>query len=252
LTNSSITNQSDYLVKRLINSPNENIFNYVKFRAIKDSLPNSELYILDLGCGTKIAKQYLNKLDLKFKYLGVDYETALDPDIIADLRSPEQISKLLPWTPNVITLLDVLEHLDGKELDILETLNCCNNILDENGLLIITVPQMYRLDKFKLKHLKYKEHKVRLKQKEWLKLIEKYFYVEEIKPIGYISVLPYLTMLYTGFNNDKLSGKIFRHLREITLEKEWIRKLDWLLSKNAPSFLRGWSNDVLFVCKPKK
>jgi len=247
--------QSPYLVSRLLTRTQETLFDFVKFRAIREVLPEPDgapIRIADFGCGPQVAARRLNALGVDFDYCGVDYESDFRPDVVGDLRVPERLAEELPWTPDVITLLDVLEHLDGCEADIRAVLRCCHELLRRNrGLLVITVPQMYRLDKLKLSHLHYAEHKVRMTQGEWRGLIEEYFEVEAVSAVGFLSVIPYLTMLSRRFRPDNWLGRAFRHLRETTMEKKWIHGLDWWLSRHAPKFTKEWSNDILFAARPR-
>lgn len=246
--------QSPYLVSRLLSRTQETLFDYVKFRAIREVLPKKteSLRLADFGCGPHTAARRLCSLHVAFEYCGVDYESDFAPDVVGDLRSPEQLADQLPWAPDVIMLLDVLEHLDGQQSDIRAVLRCCRELLKaQGGQLVITVPQMYRLDKLKLSHLHYPEHKVRLTQAEWRSLIEEHFQIEEIRPVGFLSVLPYLPMLSSRYQPDNWLGKTFRYLRENAFEQPWIHKLDWWLSCHSPQWSKEWSNDILFAARPR-
>ena len=245
---------SPYLVQRYRSQNDENLFNHVKFHLITDALrqhaPASPA-LLDLGCADQLARRYLTRLGNSFRYCGVDYEVAFEPDIVGDLRDPEHIAPRLPWAPDVILLLDVLEHLDGRESDILQVLQTCRSILPPGGLVLVTVPQMYRLDRFKLPHLHYEEHKVRLRQEEWLELLSCELEVFETRGVGFLSVLPHLVMFSRRYRDDNVLGRLFRHLRGKTLERSALRRIDLWLSRacgSRPS-LRQWANDVLFVCR---
>lgn len=251
---STQTVHSPYLVDRLLTGKDENLFNYVKFRLIAQALREAGIMqprILDLGCADKIALRYLTKLGVEFDYCGVDYESPFSPDILADIRKAEQIVPKLPWQPNVIFLLDVLEHLDGLETDILQVLEACCAILPPNGLVVVTIPQMYRLDRFKFKHLHYKEHKIRLRQKEWYNLLSCALKVCKSQGVGFISVIPYLVMFHPRYEKTPALMHLFKQLREKTLEQPFLRVLDWHLSRllGRLPFFRQWTNDVLFVCR---
>ncbi len=248
---------SSYLVERLLSKQDENLFNHVKFRLIAKALEEanlSEPRILDLGCADKVALRYLSDLNLDFQYCGVDYENPFSPDILADIRKSDQIVKQLPWQPNVIFLLDVLEHLDGLEVDVVQVLQSCCAILPPGGLVVVTLPQMYRLDRFKFKHLHYPEHKIRLRQQEWYSLLSSELKVCKRQGVGFISVIPYLVMFSRRYEQTPFLMRLFKQLREKTLEKPFLRTLDWHLSRIFGRFapLRQWSNDVLFVCQVPK
>lgn len=245
---------SPYLVDRLLTRGDENIFNHVKFRLVAKVLRErgpSRPKVLDLGCGNRLAQRYLTRLGVDMNYFGVDYEAMLGPDLVSDLRAPDAIAERLPWRPNVILLLDVLEHLDGREKDIRGVLAAASHLLPPGGLVVVTLPQLYRLDRFKLPHLHYPEHKVRLRQDEWAALLGEQLRVEHAHGLGYISMLPYLLMAHRGYRDDNNLGRAFRFLRERAIEGDGLRRLDLALTLRlgaAPS-LRMWSNDVLFVCR---
>jgi hypothetical protein len=251
---STRTVHSSYLVDRLLLSKDENLFNHVKFRLIAKALQEANIThprILDLGCADKIALRYLSDLGVDFQYCGVDYESPFSPDVLADIRESAQIISKLPWQPNVIFLLDVLEHLDGLEIDILQILQTCCTILPPGGLVVVTIPQMYRLDRFKFKHLHYKEHKIRLRQEEWYNLLSYDLKVHKSHGVGFISVLPYLVMFHPRYEQIPFLTGLFKQLREKTLEQPFLRVLDWHLSRllGGLPFFRKWTNDVLFVCE---
>ncbi|MBW4541238.1 MAG: class I SAM-dependent methyltransferase [Myxacorys chilensis ATA2-1-KO14] len=251
---STRTAHSSYLVDRLLSAKDENLFNYVKFRLIAKALQEANIEhprILDLGCADKIALRYLSNLGVDFQYCGVDYESPFSPDILADIRESNQIISKLPWQPNVIFLLDVLEHLDGLEIDILQILEACCSILPPGGLVVVTIPQMYRLDRFKFKHLHYKEHKIRLRQDEWYNLLSCELKVRKSHGVGLISVIPYLVMFHRRYEKIPFLMRLFKQLREKTLEQPFLRVLDWHLSRllGGLPFFRQWTNDVLFVCE---
>jgi SAM-dependent methyltransferase len=254
LTTAQEVVHSPYLVKRLLSGNDENLFNYVKFRLLANALAESDFVtprILDLGCADKIAFRYLSNLGVDFEYCGVDYESPFTPDILADIRDPNQILPKLPWQPDVIMILDVLEHLEGQEADISQVLHSCYQLLAPGGMLLVTIPQMYRLDRFKFDHLYYEEHKIRLRQEEWYALLNQEFEVMRTQGLGFISVLPYLVMFSRQYSNQNWLGQTFRQLRGKTLEQPWLRSLDWQLSRNLGHhpWLNQWTNDVLFVCR---
>lgn len=245
---------SPYLLERLLSSQDENLFNYVKFRLIAKVLREANIAhprILDLGCANQIALRYLSNLGVEFEYCGVDYESPFSPHILADIRESEQIVPKLPWPPNVILLLDVLEHLDGLETDILQVLQVCCSLLPLGGLVLVTIPQMYRLDRFKFKHLHYKEHKSRLRQNEWYNLLNCELKVHKSLGVGFISVIPYLLMFSSRYEQTPFLMRLFKQLREKTLEQPFLRVLDWHLSRlfGGLPLCRQWTNDVLFVCE---
>jgi hypothetical protein len=118
--------------------------------------------VLDLGCADRAALRGLRRHGVAVEYCGVDYEAAFGPDVVGDVRDGGRLSRAVPWPADVILLLDVLEHLPGREPDIRRALAGCVALLAPDGVVLAAVPQMYRLDRLKLPHLRYPEHPVRL------------------------------------------------------------------------------------------
>ena len=245
---------SDYLVERYLGRGDENMFNHVKFRLVADALQESgldELRILDLGCADRLAERYLSELGVEFEYCGVDYESPFGPDICEDIRRADAIRAKLPWQPNVILLLDVLEHLEGQQADIVEVLQACQSILGSGGIVVVTVPQMYRLDRFQFGHLHYPEHKIRLRQRQWRDLLASELGIRRTQGVGFLSVLPYLLMLSPRYEQQPRLMRAFKRLRERTIERTALRRLDWHATRllgGAPG-LRQVTNDILFICE---
>jgi len=254
MTMSSNDLHSAYLVERIRARDDENIFNYVKFRVVAAALRElrrPRLRVADMGCADQVARRYLERLGVDMDYVGLDYEASLQPGLVADLRVPEGIEARLPWRPDVILLLDVLEHLDGREADIRRLLAFCARILPPTGVVLASLPQLYRLDRFKLPHLHYAEHKIRLHQEEWRALLAEHLRVERAHGVGYISTLPYFVMWHPGYRDDNHLGRVFRFLRERALDGAVLRRLDHAISARVGGVpgIRSWSNDVLFVCR---
>jgi SAM-dependent methyltransferase len=246
--------QSEYLANRLLNF-SENLYSFVKFNCVAELLRGVDKpRVLDLGCASKEGEKYFNKFSLSCAYFGVDYEGVLHPDAVCDIRYIDQNQSILPWRPDVVLLLDVLEHLEGREDDILQTLAATAAVLAERGSVVIVVPQMYRLDRFKLKHLFYAEHKVRFNREEWLELISQHFSVENVRGIGFLSTVPYLVMFLPWYKEQNLLGALFRFLRNRVFEWNVLKKIDVFLTKylgHLPCFV-GLTNGVLIVASPKE
>ena len=248
--------RSEYLVKRLANTPDNNLFNYVKFHLINDQfkkryhvLPR----VMDVGCGLQVAKRYLQALNPELAYYGVDYEASFSPDAVVDLNVSGALTKSMQWHPDVVMLLDVLEHLH-EDITALDAV--IKNIADtvpSHCTVIITLPQWYRLDCLKLKHLHYPEHKIRLTQKEWKALIEKHFEIVETQGLGFLSVIPYLPMLSKKFTPENKLGQLFSRLRSQTFEKPWLKPVDLFLSRTLGKCwpFTKMTNDFLLVVKPR-
>ncbi|MBX2885572.1 MAG: class I SAM-dependent methyltransferase [Granulosicoccus sp.] len=249
------TDRSPYLVQRLIETNERNLFNHVKFNLVKqkiDQLGCSKPRVLDIGCGLQVAHKYLASLGLQFDYFGVDYEPNFNPDAVVDLLNFGTNPPSLPWAPDVILMLDVLEHLheDVNELD--KILKNIGKICAANTTMIFTLPQMYRLDRFKLKHLHYPEHKIRLEQPEWVELVNRNFTVESVQGFGFLSVIPYLPMASKHFKPENMLGRLFQYLRGNVCEWAPLKPIDLWLSQGLGHLpgVKNYSNDILLVVKP--
>lgn len=256
-TISSSTSQvvrSGYLVERLFSTPENNLFNYVKFNLVNDHIQALRLHmprLMDIGCGLQVARRFLSVLNPNIKYYGIDYESTFEPDAVVDLNMPGALETPMDWSPDVVMLLDVLEHLHEDSDDLSQVVKHVADTMPADAKLIITVPQLYRLDRFKLAHLHYPEHKIRLTQAEWRSIIETHFDILEVQGVGYLSVLPYLPMASRHYKPDNALGRLFSHLRSRTFEKRWIKPVDLFLSRTlgkVPMF-KTMSNDILFVAK---
>ncbi|ASJ70847.1 hypothetical protein IMCC3135_03670 [Granulosicoccus antarcticus IMCC3135] len=249
--------RSSYLVERLFKTPENNLFNYVKFQLVNDHIKALGLHtprLMDIGCGLQVAKRFLSALNPGIRYFGIDYESTFVPDAVVDLNEPGALETPMDWSPNVVMLLDVLEHLHEDSDDLSEVVKHVAVTMPEDAQVIITVPQLYRLDRLKLPHLHYPEHKIRLTQAEWRAIIEKHFDILDVQGVGYLSVLPYLPMFSRHYKADNRLGRLFSHLRSHTFEKSWLKPADLFLSRTLgkiPLF-KTLSNDILFVAKPRK
>ena len=249
--------RSPYLVKRLLESEEKNLFSHVKFNLVKsqiESLGKKNPKILDVGCGLQVAKRYLTDLGLSFDYTGVDYESKFSPDAVVDLNNALDISATLPWEPDVVLVLDVLEHLHEDIVSLDNVVANLANSLPTTCTAIITLPQMYRLDRFKPRHLHYPEHKIRLTQKEWRGILANHFDISYTQGLGYLSVLPYLVMASKRYKPDNRLGKTFNYLRGDLFEFGPFKPIDLMLSNTLGKFgpFKHISNDILFVATPKR
>lgn len=247
---------SQYLVKRLFETPEYNLFNHVKFNLVNDQIQkrfSRPPRLFDIGCGLQVAKRYLQCLNQQILYFGADYEAAFRPDAVVDLNEPGALDEPMKWQPDVVMLLDVLEHLheDINALD--QVVAHIRESMPDEAIVVVTVPQWYRLDCLKLPHLHYPEHKIRLTRHEWQALLEHHFDVVESQGVGYLSVLPYLPMASRHYRPDNRLGRLFNHLRSRTFEKRWIKPLDLFLSRTLGRLqpFKSLSNDILFVARKR-
>jgi SAM-dependent methyltransferase len=250
--------RSPYLVKRLLETNERNLFNHVKFNLVKqqiDALRIATPKVLDIGCGLQVAHSYLSDLNLECQYFGVDYEPNFSPGAVVDLLNIDANPPELPWAPDVVLMLDVLEHLheDITELDKIVA-SIKNNVCAPESIMIFTLPQMYRLDRFKLSHLHYPEHKIRLTQQEWVQVIEPHFEIESVRGFGYLSVIPYLPMASKRYTPDNRLGKLFNYLRGHFFEWGPFKPIDLWLSKMLGGIpgIKQFSNDINIVARPRK
>lgn len=248
--------RSDYLVNRLFATPENNLFNYVKFHLVAQTLksycsPSPKL--MDIGCGLKAAKAFLDVLVPGNRYFGVDYEAAFNPDAVVDLFDQTSLELSMQPDADALMLLDVLEHLTDDVVELEATIGRIAKTMPNDAFVVITLPQMYRLDRLKLTHLHYPEHKIRRTQQEWLASLEKHFTIEKVQGLGYLSVIPYLPMLSSQYTPDNRLGRLFNHLRGQTFEKPWLKPTDLFLSNSLGKLpvLKRWSNDFLVVARPK-
>lgn len=248
--------RSPYLFNQLNNTQDKNLFNHVKFHLVRDriqALAPTNPRVLDIGCGLQVSRRYLNELGLEYQYFGVDYEPEFQPDAVVDLMHVDQAAQLLPWQPDVILLLDVLEHLHEDTAVLDNILSKLAKLCGPSTQLIISLPQMYRLDRFKLAHLHYPEHKIRLTQKEWCQLIGKHFHISSVAGFGYLSVIPYLPMAFKSYKPTNKLGKLFTYLRSKFFEWPPFKPVDLFLSKliGKLPWVNTWANDILIVATPK-
>lgn len=249
--------RSSYLVERLFRTPENNLFNYVKFHLVNDHIKACKHVtprLMDIGCGLQVAKRFLEALNPGIRYFGIDYEATFEPDAVVDLNVDGALQQPMTWAPDVVMLLDVLEHLHEDEEDLSQVIKHVAESMQSDAKVIITVPQLYRLDRFKLPHLHYPEHKIRLTQGEWRQLIEEHFDIQKTQGVGFLSVLPYLPMAFKHYTPNNRLGRLFSHLRSKTFEKRWIKPVDLFLSRTLGKIgpFKHLSNDILFVATPRK
>ncbi|MBX2823854.1 MAG: class I SAM-dependent methyltransferase [Gammaproteobacteria bacterium] len=251
------SDRSPYLVQRLIETKERNLFNHVKFNLVKreiDKLGLSKPRIADIGCGLQVAHTYLSSLDLKCDYFGIDYEPNFHPDAVVDLLDIKGSNLEFPWSPDVLLMLDVLEHLHEDERALQEIVHSLSTLAPSGSTMIFTLPQMYRLDRFKLQHLHYPEHKIRLTQREWTHLIGKHFTIRSVSGFGFLSVIPYLPMASKRYTPDNKLGKLFNYLRGKFFEYPAFKPTDLVLSKALGQIplINGLANDIMIIATPKR
>ena len=207
--------------------------------------------VLDMGCADRAAERCLADAGVAFTYCGLDSEPGSAPDVWGDARALEAQRSRLPWTPDVILLIDVLARLDGRYADIQRALRGARSVLAEDGLVLISVPQMQRLDRLKLPHLGDPRNTVRFTLDEWLALIGQELAVEGTQGSGYLSVLPALPLLAPVYREGNALGRAHRLLRGKVFAWERLQGADTWLSNTVGRVkgLDGWASDALIVCR---
>ncbi len=245
-------------VRDLVLGPPRNLPDAVKFRLVaqeirrqRERTGNRVPRVLDVGCGDKVALRQLAEEDLEVEYCGLDSDRSVSPDLLGDARELELQHARLPWRPDVILLLDVLEHLEGRHGDVRRVLRGCRSVLAPGGVVLISVPQLYRLDRLKLRHLHFPDHKLRLTLPEWRSLVELDFEVVHAQGAGYLSALPYLAMLHPKYREGNALGRLVHVVRDGLSAVEPLEDADTWLSNSVGRVvgLEGWANDALLVCR---
>lgn len=249
-------NESKIYLPRVYENSKDSLYSHTVFQILSDIIKIifETAKILDLGCADKRSSRLLTKYGLKISnYCGVDQNSEFSPDIESDVKDLSIYYENIDFVPNVVLITDVLEHLDGGTKDIQKFLKDLVQKISCDSKVFITVPQMYRLDRFKLKHLYYPEHKVRLTLEEWQNIVSQDFEIEQQIGIGYISVLPYLIMFLPFYSEHGWTGSVFKKSRNILSKSGKIRQLDYFLSRKSQDnlFACRLANDALFVCRKK-
>ncbi len=248
--------QSQYLVRAYSSSKNS-LYSHTVFRVIADyqKKENKICKVLDLGCADGRARELLVNYGLEISdYCGVDYNRSFNPMIVDDIRNVDNYLKKVPFSPNVVLITDVLEHLEKGRIDIDIFLHDLKSRLPKDCIVYTTAPQMYRLDRFKLSYLHYPEHTVRMSLAEWKEIISKHISIEQTLGAGYVSVLPYLLMFLPNYKEDKILGKIFKKVRSLISAQKSLYEVDYYLSKTLgkrEAFV-DLANSVVLVCKNKE
>jgi len=207
--------------------------------------------VLDVGCADQEALRCFAEEGLGVAYCGVDPDEGVSPHLVGDARALERLREALPWTPDVILLLDVLERLGGDEDDVRRALRACAEVLAPGGLVLVAVPQMDRLARLALPHLPPDGPRVRLSLDGWRRLLSEEFRIESTQGIGYLSVVPSLPMLSRAYREENVLGRSSRLLGGRLLAWKPIADADAWLSDTVGRVdgLTAWANDVLLVCR---
>ena len=251
--------RSCYLRDRLALTPDHNLYNHVKFSMVAQQIRRLGLScpnVLDIGCGTGVAGRYLESLGIEARVFGTDYESSFLPDAVVDLLrfEPGTLAAQLPAVPDVILCLDVLEHLSEDPAVVSGAVRRLVSVAGPDTLLLFIQPQMYRLDRFKLAHLHYPEHKIRLTRPEWREVFRAGgVAVDSERGFGYLSVIPYLPMASKRYRPDNRLGRLFDTLRSDVMEFAAFKPVDLALSLALGSLggpLTSAANGVLYVGRP--
>jgi len=159
----------------------------------------SALKILDIGCGTGAVlqklKEYGDVSGVDFSSEAVSYAIQKVGGNIVRGSLPTDIP-FAPASFDLITLLDVLEHIDDDAGSIVTV----NKILKDNGILIMTVPAFQFLWSG---HDDINHHKRRYTKSEIHNLLVKHGF--KILKISYFN-----TFLFPAILTVRLLGKVFK------------------------------------------
>lgn len=244
---------NSYLVNAYAESK-DSLYSRMLFRSLSQLIRENNIQtpkILDLGCadgrGQKLLKAYLNQ---DFDYYGVDIDENFKPNLVADIRNVKHIFSQIDFIPNIILLNDVLEHFDNGRNDIENFLAQIILYAPKNALIYITVPQMYRLDSFKLPHLYYAEHRVRFNAVEWASLVGKSLEIKKTRAASFITGLPHLIMVSKHYSETNNLGQSFKFLRNKINKSKLLERLDhkWVNRWGHNPLLFPISNGLIFEC----
>lgn len=207
--------------------------------------------VLDLGCADSRGRGLLEKYwGSNFEYFGVDIDENFQPNHVADIRDVKRIFEEINFKPDIILLNDVLEHFDNGKQDIENFLAGIVKHAPKDSLIYITVPQIYRLDCFKLPHLHYPEHQVRFTSIEWASLVGRNFEIQKTQTASYLTGLPYWLMLSSRYRDNNTLGKTFKYIRNKMNRYQWLEQLDqYFVTKwGGNPLLYSLSNGLIFEC----
>lgn len=242
-----------YLVNAYATS-NDSLYSRMLFQTLAKLIKQQKINapkVLDLGCadarGRRLLKAYLPG---EFHYFGVDIDKNFNPDLIADIRDIKQIFARVKFKPNIILLNDVLEHFENGKDDIEKFLSEIIKYVPKDTLIYITVPQIYRLDCFKLPHLKYPEHRVRFNSIEWAALVGKNLQIRKARAASFITGAPHLLMASQHYTESNILGQAFKYIRSKMNRSELLEKLDskWVSRWGENPLVFPISNGLIFEC----
>lgn len=245
---SSLTYNLNYAVKyfRTILNPYTNYKNRLVVLLLqKIARQYGNLNVLDVGAniGT-ISNQGIWAHLLKFhmqdriKYTGLDlspyyfdYEShrllhsedllprdQIAPGIVGDIRN----YNFTPESYNTITILDVIEHIDDPET----VLARINEILPDQGNLIMTIPTFYKLDTLDYDYIHKKRHTSHVNFFKYndnaiIEMIRRAgFRIETLQSINYLTAFPYLLWANPDFipsdkGTDKDTENVYKKIIDI-------------------------------------
>jgi SAM-dependent methyltransferase len=179
-----------------------------------------------------------NSLDLSTAYFKYNFALGLvdNPElvysflngVVADMRR----IPLANESCKAVVCADVIEHIENPERALQEM----NRILDKQGVAIVVVPSLYKLDAIQVPHImekRFSSHENRMTIKDWIELLNNNGFIidyEKSRPLGTASGLLYLMWLdenYVPSREGADSPEIFSNKAAIfkDLKKE-ISSLD--------------------------
>lgn len=208
--------------RRYIESTLSSLYTIYKNRVLAETARDSDAdFVLDLGCNVSPTIRQPGSLRFQMENQGIRYggldisPQCFDKDLIASLKVPlteiyEDIMGIVGDVINIpiadssvdaITCADVLEHIRNPGKAFREIAR----ILTEDGLGLIIIPSMYKLDTADFPHIKKRRkssHESRLTNDDWKQEWEQAGLeteYEKSRPLGLASGLSYLTWLDEEF-----------------------------------------------------
>ena len=198
-----ITYESPSLYKRFF-------FNTRFNKVVKALSPRRGEIILDLGCGAGYYTNYLIKKGCKVFATDISDEYVKQTKKYTNNNAKYYISDaaILPFKSNYfdkVLMTEVIEHLPDPQNALMEV----KRVLKVEGVAVITTPNKFSYMnlaytlKRKIRKYKFNEHLTEYSQKEFSKLLSKYFQIEDVFFSNHL--LPYpIDNLFINLKSKKI------------------------------------------------
>jgi len=111
----------------------KNLRVFIEKEIQKTSSENKKLKIVNIGVGGEIEEIIKKFSDIEI--FNIDIDSARKPDLVYDICDSSIKSKL-PFVPDIITVFEVLEHVENPILAV----ENIHNILEKNNICLCSVP----------------------------------------------------------------------------------------------------------------